>query len=595
MAPCRGILVAMARVWFTVPIAFALVVCGAEGTPSGGAARPNILLILADDLGWSDLGCYGGEIRTPNIDALAAGGLRLAQFYNSARCCPSRASLLTGLYPHQAGVGLMTGDRGEGFPGYRGRLNDRCVTLAEVLKSAGYGTAMSGKWHVGDEVSPIARGFDDFFGFTRGYGVDSFDARMMVRLPEGRPRRDYAEGKFFATDAITDHALDFLRDMRGRGGPWFLYVAYQVPHFPLQALSGDAAGYAKIYAEGWDHVREQRLARQRALGLMADDAALTPRSRIPLPAAARRMGSVTSDNRNPPWATLDGDRRADLAQRMATFAGMVTGMDRNIGRVIEDLRSHGEFERTLVLFVSDNGACAEWEPFGFDLDRPAPPAAPGSGINMGTQAAANILHRGATLAEVGGPSSFISYGSAWANASNTPFRLYKHYCHEGGTRTPFIAHWPAGIEERGALRFEPGHLIDIMPTLADVAGAEYPKAVAGHAILPMEGVSLLPVFEGKPSGRKGPLFFEHERSRAVRDGRWKAVLAGPDGGWELYDMDSDPLEMRDLAAQMPERVAAMSAQWQAWAERANVLPMVGGKQAKHVRPAARDSTTGQTR
>lgn len=554
----------------------------------GGGERPNIVLVLADDLGWGDLGCHGGEIRTPNLDALAAGGLRLTQFYNSARCCPSRASLLTGLYPHQAGVGSMTGDRGEAFPGYRGRLNDRCVTLAQVLKAAGYRTAMSGKWHVGDDVSPIARGFDDFYGFHRGYGVDSFDPRMMARLPEGRPQRAYERGKFFATDAITDHALDFLKGLREGDGPWFLYIAYQAPHFPVQTLPEDAEGYRGIYAAGWDAIREGRLARQKEMGLMPGGVALTPRSRIPHPVAAKRIGSMTDDGRNPSWGSLPDDRRADLAHRMAAFAGMVTGMDRNIGRVVEDLRGHGELDSTLILFLSDNGACAEWEPFGFDLDRPAPPPAPGTGINMGTQAAPNVMRRGAALGELGGPDSFISYGCAWANASNAPFRLYKHYCHEGGIRTPFIAHWPAGIRDRGVLRPEPGHIVDVMPTLAEIAGAEYPKALGGHEIQPMEGVSLVPVFRGEPLGRKVPLFFEHERSRAVRDGRWKAVLAAPGDRWELYDMDADPVEMNDLAAKMPEKVGAMSAQWQAWAERASVLPLTGDKPRQ---PSRRGPTT----
>lgn len=572
-------LLAMARLWFFALSLAALVARGADG-------RPNIVLILADDLGWSDLGCYGGEIRTPQLDALAAGGLRMTQFYNSARCCPSRASLLTGLYPHQAGVGYMTADRGEAFPGYRGRLNERCVTLAQVLKLAGYRTAMSGKWHVGDDVSPVARGFDDFYGFPRGYGVDSFDPRMMVRLPGGRPQREYREGEFFATDAITDHALDFLAGLRGGAGPWFLYIAYQAPHFPVQTLPEDAGGYAEIYAAGWDAIRERRFSRQKAMGLMPEGVALTPRSRIPHPEAARRIGSMTDDNINPPWASLGADRRADLARRMAAFAGMVTGMDRNIGRIVEDLRKHGELEKTLILFLSDNGACAEWEPFGFDLDRPAPPPAPGTGINMGTQKAPNLLRRGEALAELGGPDSFISYGCAWANASNTPFRLYKHYCHEGGIRTPLIAHWPAGIVARGGLHPGPGHIIDIMPTLAEIGGAEYPRSLDGHVIQAMEGVSLAPAFQGKPLARGGPLCFEHERSRAVRDGRWKAVLAAPGERWELYDMEGDPLEMNNLAAKMPGRVEAMAAQWQAWAERARVLPLTGDKMPRPSRPNA---------
>jgi arylsulfatase A-like enzyme len=259
------------------------------------AARPNIIVILADDLGYSDLGCYGGEIKTPTLDGLAKNGLRFTQFYNSARCCPTRASLLTGLYPHQAGVGMMTSDAGAKFPGYRGSLQPYTVTLAEVLKSAGYRTAMSGKWHVGDKLSPIERGFDDFYGFTRGYAVDSFDARMMIRLPQGKPQRSYNPGEYFATDAITDHALDFVNDARQTRQPWFLYVAYQAPHFPVQSRADDAAPYAKTYDQGWDKLRAVRLARMKKLGAVPKNTPLTPRSAIHRPDVAKRLGSMTED------------------------------------------------------------------------------------------------------------------------------------------------------------------------------------------------------------------------------------------------------------------------------------------------------------
>jgi arylsulfatase A-like enzyme len=274
-------------------------------------SKPNIMIILADDLGWSDLGCYGGEIRTPHLDSLAAGGLRFTQFYNSTRCCPSRASLLTGLYPHQAGVGLMTSGKipdysGPDAPvekvsGDRGALNESCVTIAQALKPAGYRTAAVGKWHVGDHELPTKRGFDDFYGFVKGYAVDSWEPRMMTRLPEGQPRRAYLPGGFFATDAITDHALDFLADMRKSGAPWFIYVAYQAPHFPIASRKDDMAGYPEIYAQGWDKIREQRLERQKKIGLLPAGTTLTPRSKIPHMAASKRMGSMTDDGNNPAW------------------------------------------------------------------------------------------------------------------------------------------------------------------------------------------------------------------------------------------------------------------------------------------------------
>ena len=561
---------------------------------AGAPARPNILIILADDLGWSDLGCYGGEIRTPNLDSLAAGGVRFTQFYNCTRCCPSRASLLTGLYPHQAGIGLMTsdraakypgaGDRGEEFPGYRGSLNANCVTIAQVLKPAGYRTGALGKWHVGDRELPTLRGFDDFYGFVSGYGVDSWEPRMMTRLPKGKPQRSYKPGEFFATDAITDHALDFLTDFRkGERAPWLLYVAYQAPHFPIASRRDDMTGYPEIYAQGWDKIREQRLARQKQSGLLPADTPLTPRSKIPHPVASKRLGSWTEDGNNPPWDSLPAERRADLAQRMAVYAGMVTGMDRNIGRIIADLRASGDIANTLILFLSDNGACAEWEPFGFEM-QPTPDPEPGTGLNQGTQALPNRMHTGADLAALGQPGSRPSYGSAWANACNTPWRLYKHYGHEGGIGTPLIAHWPAAMQtmrqgdgENGRLNGEPAHLIDIMATCADLGGAKYPVQLNGKNILPMEGMSLRPAVISpslllSPSPR--PLFWEHEGNRALREGRWKIVsLAG--ATWELYDMDADRAEMHDLAAREPERVKDLSAKWEAWAKRTNVLPRPG--------------------
>jgi len=544
--------------------------------------NPNVLIILADDVGFSDLGCYGGEIRTPNLDTLAAEGLRFTQFYNCARCCPARASLLTGLYPHQAGLGLMTsdrgasfpgaGDQGEAFPGYRGSLNSSCVTIAQVLKTAGYHTAAVGKWHVGDSVPPTTRGFDDFYGFIRGYAVDSWEPRMMVRLPAGRPQRNYAPGEFFATDAITDHALDFIAGMHKDGAPWLLYVAYQAAHFPLQSRPEDMTGYAGLYAQGWDKIRDQRLARQKNIGLLPQDASLTPRSQIPKPVISKRMGSLTADGKNPAWDSLPAERRADLAQRMAVYAGMVTGMDRNIGRLIAELRTSGQLDNTLLLFLSDNGACAEWEPFGFEL-QPTTDPQPGTGINQGTQALPNQLYQGGELQHMGGPGSRPSYGSGWANASNTPWRMYKHYDHEGGISTPFIVHWPAGIPAKGEFRTQVGHLIDLMATCVDVAGATYPAEIDGAKILPPEGLSLVPAFAGHPLERAF-LAWEHEGNRAIREGPWKLVsLAG--APWELYNMDTDRAELHDLAAREPRRVQEMSARWDAWAIRTHVLPRPG--------------------
>jgi arylsulfatase len=302
---------------------------------------------------------------------------------------------------------------------------------------------------------------------------------------------------------------------------------------------------------------------------------LTPRSPIPRLEIAKRYGSITADGNNPPWDSLDADRRADLATRMATFAGMVSGMDRNIGRLVADLQANRELDRTLILFMSDNGACPEWEPFGFDMSQPANIVA-GTGIGMGTQTLPNILHRGAKLALMGRAGSWFSYGSAWANASNTPWRLYKHYSHEGGISSPLIVHWPEGVKARGAIRTQPVHIIDVMATFVDITGAAYPKERNGTSVLPMEGVTFRPTFADRPLARKIPLFFEHTGSRAVRDGKWKLV-GTQDGEWELYDMDTDRTEMNDLAARRPEKVRELSTLWEQWAQRTHVLLRPGGK------------------
>ena len=526
-----------------------------------GAARaaerpPNILLILADDLGYSDLGCYGGEIRTPNLDALATGGLRFTQFYNGARCCPTRASLLTGVYAHQAGVGDMTGDAGVKYPGYRGRLSERCVTIPEVLRRVGYRTYMVGKWHLTGNPGPIRRGFDEFYGMIGGFNTFWKETPFYTRLPQGRTPRSYAPGHFYSTDVFADYALDFLTEARRTNErPWLLYLAFNAPHFPLHAPEEEIAKYEKLYAQGWDKVREQRLVRMKDLGLVARDTLLSPRSRIPETRFSAETGWANKDN--PAWDSLPADRRADLARRMAVYAGMVDRMDQAIGRVVADLKQNGELENTLIVFLSDNGACAEWDPWGFD----------------GTSGPKNVLHQGAALKEVGGPDSYISYGSGWANACNTPLRLYKHYGHEGGISTPLIIHWPAGVAAKGALRTEPGHIIDLMATFTDVSGAEYPATMNEQSVWPMEGKSLVPAFDNRPLGRD-LLAWEHEGNRAIRVGKWKLVALRREP-WELYDIESDRVELHDLAAKYPDRVKELAEKWEAWARRVGAVPRPG--------------------
>jgi arylsulfatase len=516
--------------------------------PAAGR-RPNILLILADDLGWSDLGCYGGEIQTPNLDKLARGGVRFTQFYNYARCCPARASIMTGLYPHQVGMGNMTSPKPRtDYPGYAGVLNDRNVTIPEVLKKSGYTTWMAGKWHLGPP-GPVGRGFDEYYGMVHGF--DSFwDASKYTRLPAGRPGRTYPEGQFYATNAITDHTRDFLAAAGKQSNPFFFYLAYNAPHFPLHAPKDAIDKYMPVYDKGWDAIRERRFERMRAMGLIRKDWKFTPRSVIPPNRFNRQTG--WAGKVNPAWDEIDADRRKDLARRMAIFAAMVEIMDRNIGLVIEDLRKNGQLDNTLVLFFSDNGACAEWDPWGFDR-------------SSGPQ---NDLHRGADLDRMGQPGTYHSYGSGWANACNTPWRLYKHYNHEGGITTPLVAHWPSGIRRRNAIDHQPGHIIDLMPTCVELAGASYPAAMP-----PMEGRSLVPALAGKPVEREA-LYWEHEGNRAIRIGKWKAVAVEPAGKWELYDMDGDRTEMNDLAAREPERLRAMVRQWEQWARRTGATPWI---------------------
>ncbi len=538
--------------------AFLLIILDYKAFSADLSSRPNIVLILADDLGWSDLGCYGGEIKTPNLDALAANGLRFTQFYNCTRCCPTRASLLTGLYPHQAGMGLMAGGLKPGPLGYEGRLTDRCVTIPEVLKTGGYRGYAVGKWHVNEATGPIARGFDEFYGMLGGYNSCWQEKPFFSRLPADRKPRTYAPGKFYSTDVLADYALDFLADGRASGKPWFLYLAFNAPHFPLHAPEEDIARYEPIYQQGWDKVRARRFARQQELGLLPRDLKLPPRGNVPANAYNRQTGWADKDN--PAWDSLDADRRTDLARRMAVYAAMVDRMDAAVGRVVQNLTTNGDLDNTLILFLSDNGACAEWDPFGFDEQ---------SGPK-------NVLHKGEELKKVGGPGSYISYGSGWANACNTPWNLYKHYGHEGGISTPLIVHWPARVKAKGAWRSQIGHVIDVMPTILDAAGGRYPDKRPDSAVLPVEGISLLPAFDDKPLARNF-IAWEHEGNAALRAGDWKLVRIGTTGNWQLFDFRTDRTETHDLAAEQPQRVKEMAAQWEAWSERTYSKPRSKGK------------------
>lgn len=524
------------------------------------AEPPNIVVILADDLGYSDLGCYGGEINTPNIDALAGGGVRFSQFYNSARCCPSRASLMTGLYPTQAGIGDFTlphPDKARG-PGYLGRLSDQCVTLAEVLKPAGYGCYYVGKWHMHWETGPIRRGFDEFYGYTRGYAHDQYDAGGYLRLPEGREKEIApSPDKFYATDVFNDYAVEFIRQGQQTENPWFLFLGHSSPHFPVQAPADRADKYDEIYRRGWDVLREERFARMQRLGLAdGEHWKLSPPSLVPVD--SDEISNGYSGKPNPAWESLGEDRRRDLARRMAVFAAMVEGVDNGVGKIVDHLRQTGDLENTLILFLSDNGACYEWGPFGFDGP---------------SRKGITTLRTGPDLEKTGGPGTHQSYGSAWANLGNTPFRMYKHFTHEGGISTPFIAHWPQGIGSQKEWVRDPAHLMDVMPTLMEVAGAEYPTESDGNEITPLEGVSLIPAMR-EENMKARSIGFDHQSAHALRKGDWKAVYAKRmphEVKWELYHLAEDRCELNDLADQYPERVEAMASEWEEWARRVGVI------------------------
>ena len=518
--------------------------------------KPNILLILADDMGFSDIGCFGSEIRTPTLDTLGTNGLRYTQMYNSARCCPSRAALLTGLNPHQAGVGWMTTTLSGSTDAYQGYLNERCVTIAEVLKGAGYRTFLSGKWHVGNAYdaqrpdtwragepgwpTPTQRGFDDFYGTLDGAGSFWNPHSLMDGESFIRP----ASPDFYYTDAIGGNAVARIEAALDAGTPFFGYVAFTAPHWPLHAREEDIARYADVYGCGWDAIRTARHETQRDAGLVDRRWPISPRDSESWP---------FDQSRYPDWEAL----------RMAVYAAQIDRMDQAIGGIVATLSRRNALDNTLIFFLSDNGGCAEF--LKEDTDAPAPhrynmPTVDGRPMHVG-----NLPHL-----EPGPADTFMSYDLPWANASNTPFRRYKSWVHEGGISTPFIAHWPDGIAAP-AIVHTPIHITDIMPTCVEVAGARYPDSVGDHAIQPMEGSSLAPSFRDGRWQRGKPIWFEHEGNRAVRDGPWKLVNRHP-RRWELYNIDDDRTEQNDLADSERRRVEAMGRYWRRQAERVGYAP-----------------------
>lgn len=538
-----------------------LALAGASAGALAGAApprQPNIVLILADDLGFSDIAPYGGEIDTPHLTALARDGVRLRQFYNTARCCPTRASLLTGLYSHQAGVGHMVAD--DGLPGYRGDLSRNAVTIAEVLKPAGYKTMMCGKWHVTPPDAdshnwPVQRGFDKYYGTIAG-SADYFNPITLTR--DNTPISVDPQKPFYYTDALGEQAAAYIHDHKRESpqSPFFLYAAFTAPHWPLHALQPEIDKYADRYQGGWDKLREERHQRQLAMGL-----------------ADPKWGITARDSAVPAWA--DSPDKEWHARRMAIYAAQVDRLDQNIGKILAALRETGLENDTLVMFMSDNGGCAE------ELARTG--TLPGARRNTVDGRAV----RSGNIPEVmpGREDSFQSYGVGWANASNTPFRLYKHWEHEGGISSPFIARWPARITaKKGTFLDQTGHVADVMATCVDIANAKYPATFAGHDIQPAEGRSLAPALTGgRPVARE--LYWEHEGNRAIRVGNWKLASKFP-GDWELFDIARDRTERNDLAARFPARVKEMTAKWDRWAARANVVPWADLQARRKAKPPA---------
>lgn len=521
---------------------------------SSGGRPPNIVLILADDMGYSDIGSYGSEIATPNLDRLASQGIRFTQFYNCARCCPSRASLLSGLYPHQAGIGHMVDKEGP-LPAYANDLSSSCRTIPEVLKTANYQTYMAGKWHVTPVTQskhnwPLQRGFDQYYGIIHG-AADYFNP---VTLTSGNDSVE-PEPNYYFTDALGDRASRFISDAAKTDRPYFLYSAFTAPHWPLHALDAEIEKYKDRYTNGWDALREERHERQLKSGLLEKRWNLSPR-----------------DATAPAW---DAEPHKEWQiRRMAVYAAMIDRLDQNIGKILRAVTESGQEQNTLICFMSDNGGCAE------ELG----PRASGLHVPKKMRNGSPVKVGNLPQNMPGHEDTYQSYGLPWANASNTPFRLYKHWVHEGGIATPLIMRWPDQIRPSRQAISEPCHFIDMMATFAGVSGATYPKEMNGNAVRPMQGQNLVPLATGKVKSFDRTLFWEHEGNRAARRGRWKLVRKFP-GEWELYDIVADRTELHNRAQDQPKIARELTGDWEAWAKDSGVLPWDQVEKSLHDRSA----------
>ena len=525
---------------FSISILIFICSCDGKVNTFKKSERSNIILIMSDDMGYSDISPYGGEIDTPNLFSLAKNGIKFTQFYNAARCCPTRASLLTGTYPHQAGLGHMTNPpndikgRDYGSPQYRGKLSDNVITISEVLSNEGYSTFMTGKWHLSffdKNQWPLQRGFDKFYGFIAGAG-NYFKPEAPRFIFEGNEKLNIENDNYYTTDAFTDKAIEYIdkSDAYNNGKPFFLYLSYNAPHWPLQAPKEDIDKYRGKYMMGWEKLREERYKRMIEMGLIDSSWNLS-------------YDDIVS------WNSLSEEKRGEMDLRMAIYAAMIDRMDQNIGRLVEFLKEKNLYENTIIMFLNDNGACAEFDMLG-------------SGDKKLLETKKGYL---------------LSYGKAWANASNTPYRSYKRWTHEGGIGTPFIVHWPDGISKdlKGSTVNQYGFLPDIMATCLDLANAKIPEIFNGNKIKNHSGKSLIPIFKGsKEQIHKEPIFWEHEGNKAVRMGDYKLVQdweKGIDDNWELYNISRDRTEQNNLIDSLPDKSREMISMYNDWAIKIGVI------------------------
>ena len=539
--------------YYMKPLKLILVLSCLLGSPLGAAEstgiKPNILIIVADDMGYSDAGCYGSEIHTPNLDRLATDGLRFTQFYNTSRCWSSRSCLLTGYYAQSIRRDSFAGyNFGKNIGGPLGVRPRWAELLPEFLKPLGYRSYHSGKWHV--DGQPLDNGFDhSFYDMNnKGYFAQSGDNEDDVKLPNKNP----GEG-FYNTIAVADYAIKYLKEHAAKysSRPFFEYVAFHSPHFPVQALPEDIAIYKDTYKSGWDAIRDDRLARMKKLGIVSSNCGLSkldpvtiPHWNLPETVLQKRIGQ-NEVGHAVPWNTLTTGQKEFQSAKMSVHAAMIHRMDIEIGRILNQLKAMGAYDNTVVFFVSDNGASAEQIIRGLGEDPKAP---------------------------IGSAYSFLGIGPGWASAANTPFRLYKSWEFEGGDCTPLIVHWPAGIPAHGELRDNPGHLIDLVPTILDITGATRPATVAGLPVPPLPGKSLVPVFTKDNTVQHDFFWWNHDGNRAIRIGDWKLV-ADHTKPWELYDLSKDRSETKNLASVYPEKVKEMEQAWIKHGEELHALAM----------------------